>query len=171
MPPINVIEGDRQSTEHLKIPVVIILDRLRSAHNVGNILRLADAVNAEKVICAGYTACPPHPKLSKSSMGADEIVETEHSETAAKAAQKLKEDGYEVIAIETVENSENIWDVKFTKPVAFVLGNEALGIQQETLQICDRFISLPSFGLKNSINVSNCASVVLYKAAEQYIRN
>ena len=171
MSQINVIEGDRQSTEHLKIPVVIILDRLRSAHNVGNILRLADAVNAEKVICAGYTACPPHAKLSKSSMGADEIVETEHFESAVEAAQKLKEEGYEIIAVETVENSENIWDVEFSKPVALILGNEALGIQEETLKVCDRFISLPSFGLKNSINVSNCASVVLYKAAEQYTRN
>jgi 23S rRNA (guanosine2251-2'-O)-methyltransferase len=171
MTQINVIEGDKPFTEHKKIPVVIILDRLRSVHNVGNILRLADAVNAEKVVCAGYTACPPHPKLSKSAMGAEEIVETEHFDQAADAAVKYKKDGYEIIAVETVAKSENLWDAEFNSPIALIFGNEALGIQEETLNVCDRFISLPSFGLKNSINVSNCASVILYKAAEYYIRN
>jgi 23S rRNA (guanosine2251-2'-O)-methyltransferase len=171
MTEIKVIEGDKPGTKHSKIPVIIILDRLRSVHNVGNILRLADAINAEKVICAGYTACPPHPKLSKSAMGAEEIVATEHCEQAADAAKTLKEQGYQIIAVETVADSENIWDVSFTKASVLIFGNEALGIQEKTLEVCDRFISLPTFGLKNSINVSNCASVVLYKAAEYYTRN
>ena len=171
MSEISVIEGDRNESGHPKIPVVILLDRLRSVHNVGNILRLADAVNAEKVICGGYTACPPHPKLAKSSMGAEDIVETEHVEHAAEAAAEYRNKGYEVIGIETVESAESVWDIEFKKPLMLIFGNEALGIQEETLKQCHRFVSLPSFGLKNSINVSNCASVVLYRVAEQFRKN
>jgi len=163
---ITVTTGDRQHSEHSGTPVVIILDRLRSAHNVGNILRLADAVQAQKVICAGYTACPPHPKLSKSAMGAEEIVATQHYEQAVDAIHHYKQLDYDIIGVETVAEAQCIWDYQFNKPCALVFGNEALGLQEETLQACDHFISLPAFGLKNSINVSNCAAVILFKAAE-----
>ena len=168
MSEIQVITGDKSSHERPKSSLVIILDRLRSIHNVGNILRLADAVNAQKVICGGYTACPPHPKLSKSAMGAEEIVDTEHAENAWEAAKKLKHDGYQIIGIETVENATCIWDADLPEKTCFIFGNEALGLQEETLKVCDSFISLPAFGLKNSINVSNCASVVMFKYAELF---
>ena len=168
MSEINVIKGDRDHSRHPKIPISILLDRLRSAHNVGNILRLADAVNAEKVICGGYTACPPHPKLEKSAMGADKIVSTEHVDNSLDAIREYKKNGYTVIGVETVENAESIFDIQLNWPTLLVFGNEALGIQEENLKECDSFISLPSFGLKNSVNVSNCAAVVLYKASEQF---
>jgi 23S rRNA (guanosine2251-2'-O)-methyltransferase len=164
---ITVVTGDRSESPHTKTPLVIILDRLRSAHNVGNILRLADAINAIEVACCGYTACPPHPKLSKAAMGAEEIVSTRHFETAVAAINNYHELGYKVIAVETVAEAQSIWEYDFTGPTAIVLGNEALGVQQETLEVCDAYIQLPAFGLKNSINVSNCAAVVLFKAAEQ----
>lgn len=171
MPDIKVITGDKSSSNAEKSPLVIILDRLRSTHNVGNILRLADAVNARKVICGGYTACPPHPKLSKSAMGAEEIVDTEHAGQAAEAAEMIKNDGYEIVGVETVESAISVWDFQFKEKTCFIFGNEALGLQDETLKKCDRFISLPSFGLKNSINVANCASVVMYRYAEQFSKN
>jgi tRNA G18 (ribose-2'-O)-methylase SpoU len=166
---IKVVEGDRRESSHLDSPIVIILDRLRSTHNVGNILRLADAIRARKVICGGYTACPPHPKLAKTAMGAEEIVDCEHYEQAADAAEHYREQGYEIIGVETVDGADSIWDCSFKGPCAFIFGNEALGLQENTLKQCDRFVRLPAFGLKNSINVSNCAAVVLYKAAE-YLR-
>lgn len=168
MPDVNVITGDRDSPQGNKSPLIIILDRLRSTHNVGNILRLADAVNATEVICGGYTACPPHPKLSKSAMGAEDIVQTRHVEHAAIAAAELKEQGYEIIGVETVDTAESVWNIKFNKNTCLILGNEALGLQEETIKVCDRFVSLPAFGLKNSINVANCASVVMYRYAEQH---
>ena len=164
---VNVIQGDKLSTDHPNIPIIIILDRLRSVHNVGNILRLADAVNAEEVICCGYTACPPHPKLTKAAMGAEDIVKTQHFEHAVDAVKFFKDKGYETVAIETVESAEVFWDCDLSRPTAIILGNEALGIQEETLEACDSFIKLPAFGLKNSINVSNCAAVVLFEAARQ----
>lgn len=168
MSDINVITGDRNSPLKEKSNLVIVLDRLRSTHNVGNILRLADAVNAAEVICGGYTACPPHPKLSKSAMGAENIVSTRHVENACEAAAELKSKGYEIIGVETAEGSESIWDIEFPDKTCLILGNEALGLQEETINACDRFVSLPAFGLKNSINVANCASVVMYRYAEQY---
>ena len=163
---VAVITGDRQESEHPFIPVILILDRLRSAHNVGNLFRLADAVRAEKIFTCGYTATPPHPKLQKTAMGTDEFVVCEHFETTVEGVEAAKSAGYEVVAVETVDGSESIWDAAFTKPTAIVLGNEALGVQEEVLALCDRFVSLPAFGLKNSINVSNCAAVVLFKVAE-----
>ena len=170
MPDITVVQGDRSSTDHAKLPIVIILDRLRSVHNVGNILRLADAVNAELVACCGYTACPPHPKLSKAAMGAEDIVNTAHYETAREAVLDFKDRGYKIYAVETVEQAEVLWDSQFEGSIALVLGNEALGIQEETLEICDYFLKLPAYGLKNSINVSNCAAVSLFEVARQ-LRN
>lgn len=165
-PKVSVVVGDRNESQHDFIPVVLILDRLRSAHNVGNLFRLADAVRLEKVLTCGYTATPPHPKLKKTAMGTDEFVLCEHYETTPEAVLAMKAEGYEIVAVETVEQSESIWDAEFTKPTAIIFGNEALGVQEEVLALCDRFVSLPAFGLKNSINVSNCAAVVLFKAAE-----
>lgn len=165
-PKVSVVTGDRSESEHDFIPVVLILDRLRSAHNVGNLFRLADAVRAEKVLTCGYTATPPHPKLKKTAMGTDEFVLCEHYETTPEAVKAMKGQGYEIVAVETVDEAESIWDAEFSKPTALVLGNEALGVQDEVLELCDRFVKLPAYGLKNSINVSNCAAVVLFKVAE-----
>lgn len=161
--------GDRTSTEHPKLPIVIILDRLRSVHNVGNILRLADAVNAKEVACCGYTACPPHPKLAKAAMGAEDIVNTVHFETAVKAVTHYKQNGYKVFGVDTISEADVFWEFKADGPIAIVLGNEALGVQEETLKVCDGYIKLPAYGLKNSINVSNCAAVVLFDLARQFI--
>lgn len=168
MPDINVIQGDRSFSPSNKSSLVIILDRLRSTHNVGNILRLTDAVNARQVFCGGYSACPPHQKLSKSAMGAEQIVDTKHVDKAAEAAIAMKKEGYEIVGVETVENAELIWNFQFKEKTCLIFGNEALGLQNETLKECNRFVSLPVFGLKNSINVSNCASVVMYRYAEQF---
>jgi 23S rRNA (guanosine2251-2'-O)-methyltransferase len=159
--------GDRASSPHPKIPLIIILDRLRSAHNVGNIFRLADAAHIEKVVTCGYTATPPHPKLEKTAMGSDKIVDFEHFADSLTAVTELKSRGYEIIAVETMANAELIHDATFTGKTALIVGNEALGIQEETLAACDRYIRLPAYGLKNSINVANCASVVLFQAAHQ----
>ncbi|NQZ59670.1 MAG: hypothetical protein HRT88_19635, partial [Lentisphaeraceae bacterium] len=95
---------------------------------------------------------------------------TTHSEQAAEAAREYKKKGYTIIGVETVEQAYSVWDYNFDGPSVLIFGNEALGLQEETLKECDAFINLPSFGLKNSINVSNCAAVILYKAAEQ-LRN
>ena len=140
----------------------IVLDRLRSAHNVGNIFRLADAVGAKEVVCCGYTAAPPHPKLVKTAMGADRTVPFRSFPSAAEAVAELKREGCAAVAVETLESAKDAWVFEYPEKLALVFGNEALGIAPEALELCDAAVSLPMFGSKVSINVGNCAAVVLY---------
>ena len=140
----------------------IVLDRLRSAHNVGNIFRLADAVGANEIVCCGYTAAPPHPKLVKTAMGADKTVPFRSFPTAADALRELKAEGCKAVAVETLETACNAWKFDYPDKIALLLGNEALGISPDALELCDAAVSLPMFGTKVSINVGNCAAVVLY---------
>ena len=143
--------------------VVIVLDRLRSAFNTGNIFRIAEATNATEIICCGYTPCPPHPKLSKTAMGSDEMVNYRHFETSLDAVKALKSEEFKQILV--VENSETpccAWDYDYEYPLALVFGNEALGVNEDTIKECDGIVSLPMLGEKASINVGNCAAVIMY---------
>ena len=143
--------------------LTIVLDRLRSAHNTGNIFRLADAVGADEIIACGYTPAPPHPKLEKTAMGADKMVKCRTFPSSLEAVKALKEEGAaQVLAVETAENGVFAWEKEYKFPLALVFGNEALGIEEETLKECDGVIDLPMFGNKESINVGNCAAAVLY---------
>ena len=152
------------------MPVTLVLDRLRSAFNVGNIFRLAEALRAERVIACGYTAAPPHPKLAKTARGCDALVPCTHAKTATNAICELRNNGVTVYGVETTTDAEPVWDVTFTFPAAFVVGNEALGIEAVALDACDHMVCLPNYGVKNSVNVANCAAVVLYEAARQWRR-
>jgi tRNA G18 (ribose-2'-O)-methylase SpoU len=169
---VRVREGDRdQPAVNDILPVVVVLDRLRSAHNVGNVFRIVEAVRGEGIVTCGYTATPPHDKLAKTARGCDELVRCEHAETGADAVRSLQAGGRRVYAVETVEGAESVWDVEFEFPCALVLGNEALGVSAEALALCDGYVALPALGSKNSINVGNCAAVVLYEALRQWLGN
>jgi tRNA G18 (ribose-2'-O)-methylase SpoU len=150
----------------MKAPeITIVLDRLRSAHNTGNIFRLADAVGAKEIIACGYTPAPPHPKLAKTAMGADSMVKCRQFETSLEAVNALRDEGVkQILAVESEGDSVCAWEKDYQFPIALVFGNEALGIAEETIEACDGIISLPMFGQKSSINVGNCAAVVLYSA-------
>ena len=123
--------------------ITIVLDRLRSSFNTGNIFRLADAVGAKEVVCCGYTPAPPHPKLAKSAMGADRTVPFRKFGRTVDAVRELKSKGYCVLAV-------------------------ALGVDPEAGAECDGIVSLPMFGAKTSVNVGNCAAAVLYSIIEKY---
>lgn len=151
-----------------RLPVVIVLDSLRSAHNTGNIFRIADAVGAEKVICCHYTPSPPHPKLAKTAMGADKIIAFERYPDSLTAVRALKKQGYSCVAVEVGETSVPVWEYSFRFPLALVLGNEALGVDAETMKECDGLVALPMLGSKSSINVGNCAAVILYTLIGKY---
>ncbi len=143
--------------------VTIILDRLRSAHNTGNIFRIAEAVGAKEIIACGYTPYPPHPKLAKTAMQTDEMVPCRHFETSLEAVKALREEGVkQVLAVETEDDAVSAWDMEYEFPLAIILGNEALGINPDTIKECDGAVNLPMFGVKKSINVGNCASTVMY---------
>lgn len=151
-----------------RLPVIIVLDALRSAHNTGNIFRLADAVQAEAIWACGYTPCPPHPKLAQTARGCDEIVPCRHWDSIEAALQELHQMGRTVYAVDTVVDAQCYWEAKLQFPAALVFGNEALGISPGALELCDGYIQLPACGFKNSINVGNCAAVMLFEALRQY---
>ncbi len=143
----------------------IVLDRLRSAHNTGNIFRLAEAVGASGILACGYTPAPPHPKLAKTAMGADALVPCRSFPDAREAIRALRAEGVrQVLAVEEAADAVDAWDFPYAFPLALVFGNEALGLEAATIAACDGIVGLPMLGRKTSINVGNCAAVVLYAA-------
>lgn len=167
--PLYVETQDGQEPPPPRHPIVLVLDNLRSAYNTGNIFRLAEITRIERVVACGYTPCPPHPKLAKTARGCDELVPFSHAPTSLAAVEELRRGGYRVVAVETVADAPDVWATPLAFPVAFVLGNEALGIEAEALAACDEVVRLPVFGQKNSMNVGNCAAVVLYTAVRQLL--
>lgn len=148
----------------------LILDRLRSAHNTGNIFRIAEALGAEIVAC-GYTPAPPHPKLAKTAMGTDLTVPCRTMPDAASAIRMLRSEGYRMIlAAEPGPESVFAWEKNYEFPLAVVFGNEALGVSPEALAEVDGLIGLPMLGQKASINVGNATAAILYAvvAVTQY---
>ena len=146
-----------------KMAVTLVLDRLRSAYNTGNIFRIAEAVGATEIIACGYTPAPPHPKLEKTAMGTDTMVPCRHFDTSLEAVEQLRIEGCsQILAVESMPDSTFAWEFEYKFPLALVLGNEALGVTEETLAACDATISLPMCGQKASINVGNCAAAVVY---------
>ena len=166
-----MMETAEQSPGSKTMGITVVLDRLRSAHNTGNIFRLAEALGAREVICCGYTPCPPHPKLAKTAMGADAMVPSRSFPTALDAINALRAEtpGIEILAVEPLPESVDAWAYPWRVPVALIFGNEALGISPEALEAADATVGLPMFGTKASINVGNCAAVVLYAAAAKYL--
>ncbi len=169
---IALRSGDsEEARQEQTLPVTIVLDNLRSAYNVGNIFRAAEATRAAGIVTCGYTATPPHVKLQKTARGCDEIVPCEHFESTVEAIVSLRNRGMKIYAVETVENSRMYWEAPMELPCAFVLGNEALGISYDALELCDGFISLPALGRKNSINVGNCAAVILFECTRRFLNS
>ncbi len=142
---------------------ILILPDIRSAHNVGAMFRTADGAGVDKIYLTGYTAQPPHTQLDKVSLGAEKSVPWEYHKVCWRLLKKLREMGYNIIALEQTENSINInkWQPKF--PVALVVGNEKTGVTKSLLKYTVGAIELPMRGIKNSLNVSVAAGVALYK--------
>ena len=154
-----------------KLPIIIVLDNIRSLSNVGAFFRTADAFRIGELVLCGITACPPHREIHKTALGADETVKWRYFENTEAACQALKEEGYRLFAVEQVENSVPLQDFKFEPKTAYVLGNEVEGVSEEALPYCEGAIELPQAGTKHSINVSVCAGIVMWKAFEMlYLR-
>ncbi len=154
-----------KAEERVKHPVVIVLDNVRSAHNVGNILRLAEAAQVESVRLCGMTPRPPHPKIMKTAMGAAEYVDVGDADDAStlQTVLDLKAKGYDVYGVETTETAITLWDAPISNnPVAFVFGNELIGVDVEVLEECKGIISLPTYGNKNSLNIATCVGIVAW---------
>ena len=151
-----------------KHPVHLVLDHLRSAFNVGSIFRTADTARLAEVVTCGYTAHPPHPKLDKTALGTLEYVPSRHFDTTLAAVDNLQAAGMAVWALETTSASIAHTRVRYPRPVALVLGNEALGVDRAVLERCDGLIEIPMFGYKNSLNVAAACAVAVFEILRQW---
>ena len=152
-----------------KLPIIIVLDNIRSLSNVGAFFRTADAFRIGALYLCGITACPPHREIHKTALGADETVKWRYFETTEAACQALKADGYRIYAVEQVEGSIALQDFEFGTHTAYILGNEVEGVSEEALPFCEGAIELPQEGTKHSINVSVCAGIVMWKLFESLV--
>lgn len=149
-----------------KLPIIIILDNIRSLSNVGAFFRSADAFRIGELVLCGITACPPHREIHKTALGADETVRWRYYESTEAACQALKSEGYRIFAVEQVEDSVPLQDFKFEPNTAYILGNEVEGVSEGALPYCEGAIELPQAGTKHSINVSVCAGIVMWRLFE-----
>ncbi|TDE47118.1 TrmH family RNA methyltransferase [Flavobacterium rhamnosiphilum] len=167
-------ELDRKSIEAFKqsekTPLILVLDDIRSLHNIGSVFRTADAFLIEKIYLCGITAIPPNKEIHKTALGATETVAWEHNENVLDVIEKLKKENTTTLAIEQVESAVFLQDFKIEKgrKYALVFGNEVHGVSQEAVALCDGCIEIPQLGTKHSLNISVSAGIVVWDLFKQF---
>jgi tRNA G18 (ribose-2'-O)-methylase SpoU len=152
-----------------KIPVIAVLENIRSAYNVGSVFRTADAFLLQSVYICGYTAKPPHKEIRKTALGADETVMWKPFPTAALAIEALRQEGYKIYAVEQTENSISLQTFEPREKIAVIFGNEVTGVEQSSIALCDGTIEIPQLGMKHSLNISVAAGIVLWELAKKFL--
>lgn len=170
---MKITELNRISAEEFKkaekLPLVVILDNVRSLHNIGSVFRTSDAFRVECIYLCGITATPPHPEMHKTALGAEFTVDWKYVNNAVEAVDNLRREGYVVFSVEQAENSIMLEDMRLEqgKRYAVVLGNEVKGVQQEVIDHSDGCIEIPQYGTKHSLNVSVTAGIVIWDLFKQ----
>ena len=152
-----------------KLPLVVVLDNVRSLHNVGSVFRTSDAFRVECIMLCGITATPPSAEIHKTALGAEDVVDWKYYESTMDAVAELRSQGYRVYSIELCQGSIALQDF-VTAPgerYAVVLGNEVKGVQQDVVDASDGAIEIPQFGTKHSLNVSVTAGMVIWEFAKK----
>lgn len=171
---LNVEEMNRLDVatfkESEKLPLIMVLDNVRSLHNVGSVLRTADAFRLEGVWLCGITATPPHAEIHKTALGAEDSVDWRYFSSTKEAVAELHARGYTVAAIEQCRDSVMLTDfeVDRSQRYAFIMGNEVKGVQQSVVDKSDIVIEIPQFGTKHSMNVSVTAGIVMWEVLRQW---
>jgi len=158
-----------QFRESEKFPLVVVLDNVRSMHNVGSVFRTADAFLISGIWLCGYTPRPPHRDIHKTALGATETVNWQYAERTVEAVGALKDEGFRIFAVEQVEKSIPLHEFSSEKAgkMAVIFGNEVTGIDAEVLKFCDGSIEIPQFGMKHSLNISVAAGIVLWELTKR----
>jgi len=162
-------ELGRKSVEEFKasdkIPIIIVLENIRSAYNVGSVFRTSDAFLVEAIYIIGYSAKPPHKEIKKTALGAEETVNWKYFKTTAEAIEELRARGFNVYAAEQAEGSYKLNAIVFepNEKIAVVLGNEVTGVEQSTIALCDGCLEIPQLGMKHSLNIATAAGVILWE--------
>jgi 23S rRNA (guanosine2251-2'-O)-methyltransferase len=152
-----------------KMPVVVILDNIRSQHNVGAVFRTSDAFLVESVCLCGITAIPPNPEIHKAALGSEDTVKWEYFKHTVDAVNHLKGKGYVILSVEQAEGSVELYSIKLEKNVkyAIIFGNEIKGVSQEIVDISNSCIEISQFGTKHSLNISVTAGIVIWEFFKQ----
>ena len=166
---LNTFELGRKSIDEYKAAekneIVVVLDNVRSQHNIGSVFRTADAFLLENIYLCGISATPPNKEIHKSALGAEDSVPWKYYQDTLEAVKSLKEAYYRLIAIEQTEKSISLEKMELSKKTkyALIFGNEVRGIQQEIINYCDYAVEIPQFGTKHSFNISVSAGIVLWE--------
>jgi 23S rRNA (guanosine2251-2'-O)-methyltransferase len=169
-------ELNRKSVEEFKcsdkVPVIVVLENIRSMHNVGSVFRTADAFLIEAIYICGFTAQPPRKEIDKTALGATESVTWKYFPTTKHAIEELRANNYKVFAIEQVDKSISLENMNeaYTDKVALIFGNEVAGVNEETIAMCDGCIEIPQFGMKHSLNISVAAGIVLWEVVRANVK-
>jgi tRNA G18 (ribose-2'-O)-methylase SpoU len=163
-----IIENDKSAAPEETLPLVFVLDNIRSAFNVGSIFRTAECLGAERVLLCGYTPNPTQWKVEKTAMGTQEYMTWEEHPHLMDCLETLKEDGYRLVALETAASASDLYEEFDTEPTAFILGNERFGLDPEILKIIDEVRVIPLRGRKNSLNVGVTAAVAGFEWMRQW---
>ena len=172
---LRTIEMQRLSVEQFreadKLPLIVVLDDVRSLYNVGSVFRSCDAFRVEAVYLCGITATPPHPEIHKTALGGEDSVAWRYFPSALEAVEELRRQGVFVYSVEQVEGSTKLHHLQLdpSRSYALVLGNEVKGVHQEVVDASDGCIEIPQFGTKHSLNVSVTAGIVVWEVAKQMI--
>lgn len=148
-----------------KIPVIVVLENIRSAYNVGSVFRTADAFLIEAIYIIGYSAKPPHKEIKKTALGAEETVRWKYFKKTEEAIEELRSLGYKLYAVEQAEGSHELQAMSHEpdQKLAVVFGNEVTGVEQSTILLCDGCVEIPQLGMKHSLNIATAAGVVLWE--------
>ncbi|MBQ8657115.1 MAG: RNA methyltransferase [Prevotella sp.] len=172
---IRTVEMQRLTVEEYreaaKLPLVVVLDDVRSMYNIGSVFRTCDAFRVESIVLCGICQTPPATEIHKTALGAEDAVSWKYAPTALEAVEMLHAEGYEVLAVEQVEHSTKLQNFRADgqKRYAVVLGNEVKGVHQEVVDACDGCLEIPQLGTKHSMNVSVTAGIVIYEFARQLV--
>lgn len=175
MKKLSMEELNRKSVEEFKqsdkMPIIAVLENIRSAYNVGSVFRTADAFLLEGIYICGYTAYPPHKEIKKTALGAEDTVHWKQFKAIEDAINELKEQGYKIFAVEQAKGSIPLHEFEEeNEKVAVVFGNEVTGVEQSTIELCDGCIEIPQLGMKHSLNVATAAGVVLWEIVRTRIK-
>lgn len=173
---LKITEMNRLTVEEFKeidkLPLVVVLDEVRSLHNIGAVFRTSDAFLVNCIYLCGITATPPHSEMHKTALGAEYTVDWKYFKRTQDAVNELHNDGYTVLAIEQCAGSTLLDELVLEKgrKYAIVLGNEVKGVQQEVVDMCDGCIEIPQFGTKHSLNVSVTAGIMIWEFAHKLFK-
>ena len=172
---LKITEMGRMTVEQFreaeKMPLVVVLDGVRSLYNVGSVFRTADAFRLAGIVLCGITATPPHPEIHKTALGAEDSVSWKYFEDTIQAVEWLQSEGYTLLAIEQCEGSTLLPEFTIEQSkYAIILGNEVKGVQQQVVDACDGCLEIPQFGIKHSLNVSVTAGIIIWHFAQQLLK-